>query len=194
MLGKLTQCLLLCALLLSGHILANDFSNFEVKQGKGQFSQAKHFTFLKRAIKSQGEFVIYEQHVYWHTIDPVRSEMLLLPSGIYRRLNTEKAYQTVTKDKQLNRLLAKLLSGEIDEHDWKITAIEQCYKLIPKLDDVALLFAVVELCSADENHRRIVITDQQKNETHVSMQITSKELTEGDMNAVKPHQTHPTHL
>ncbi|KPH95940.1 hypothetical protein AMS58_04500 [Pseudoalteromonas porphyrae] len=185
MLGKLTQCLLLCALLLSGHTLANDFSNFEVKQGKGQFSQAKHFTFLKRAIKSQGEFVIYEQHVYWHTINPVSSEMLLLPSGIYRRLNTEKAYQTVTKDKQLNRLLAKLLSGEIDEHDWKITAIEQCYKLIPKLDDVALLFAVVELCSADENHRRIVITDQQKNETHISMQITSKELTEGDMNAVK---------
>ena len=88
----------------------SDFSEFEVKQGKGEFSQAKHFTFLKRAIKSQGEFVIFERQVYWHTLLPVKSELLLLTSGIYRRTDTDQDYQVLTQDKQINQLLANLLS------------------------------------------------------------------------------------
>lgn len=184
MLNKLALVLLF---FLSTHAAANDFSRFKVAQGKGQFSQAKHFTFLKRAIKSQGEFVIYDQHVYWHTLSPVSSEMLLLPSGIYRRLEATKAYETLTKDKQINSLLAKLLSGQINESDWNITASdnERCYNLIPKLKDVAALFTNVNLCALDESQRSIVLTDQQNNKTEIMMVFTSKELTKNDMDVVK---------
>lgn len=187
MLNKLTQSMLACVVLFSAQAGANDFSQFKVIQGKGQFSQAKQFTFLKRAIKSRGEFVIYDQHVYWRTLTPVSSEMLLLPSGIYRRLQSNHQYQILTKDKQLNSLLAKLLSGDIDATDWKITTLAgaNCYQLIPKLTEVANLFTEVELCAQDKEQRSIVITDQQNNKTQITMQITSNELTKGDMDAVK---------
>lgn len=165
---------------------AYDFSQFKVTQVKGLFSQAKQFTFLKRAIHSQGEFVIYEQHVYWHTLTPVSSEMLLLPNGIYRRLPNEAQYQVLTKDKQLNQLLAKLLSGDINDNDWKIAMLNtDCYQLVPKLNEIVNLFSEVQLCTNGESQRTIVIIDQQNNKTEITMQITSKELSQGDMDAVK---------
>lgn len=184
MLNKLALVLLF---FLSTQAAANDFTRFKVAQGKGQFSQAKHFTFLKRAIKSQGNFVIYDQHVYWHTLSPVSSEMLLLPNGIYRRLESTKAYEILTQDKQINSLLAKLLSGDINESDWSIAASndEHCYNLIPKLEDVAALFTNVNLCALDESQRSIVLTDQQNNKTEITMIFTSKELTQNDMDDVK---------
>ncbi|MGO2011023.1 MAG: hypothetical protein ACTJH9_12030 [Pseudoalteromonas sp.] len=186
MLNRLVVILFGASTLLSAGLSANDFSQFQINQGKGEFSQAKHFKFLKREIKSQGHFVIYKQQVYWHTRLPVSSELLLLPSAIYRRSDPEKSYQVLTKDKQINQLLAKLLSGQIDESDWDVTTLNaHCYKLIPLLSDVALLFASVELCAEDEVSRSIVITDQQNNETHITMQVISKELSQSDMDAVK---------
>lgn len=186
MLNRLVYLLFVASTFLSAGLSANDFNRFEIKHGKGEFSQAKHFTFLKRAIKSQGNFVIYKQQVYWHTTSPVSSELLLLPSAIYHRSESEKNYQVLTQDKQINQLLAKLLSGQIDESDWNITTLsDECYKLLPSLSDVALLFASVQLCTEGELNRRIVITDQQKNETHITMQVTSKELSQSDMDAVE---------
>ncbi|MEI8626260.1 hypothetical protein P4S67_20410 [Pseudoalteromonas sp. B137] len=113
--------------------------------------------------------------------------MLLLPSGIYRRLDTSKAYETLTQDKQINNLLAKLLSGQINESDWNIIALdnERCYNLIPKLKDVAALFTNVNLCALDESQRSVVLTDQQSNKTEIMMVFTSKELTQNDMDVVK---------
>ena len=165
----------------------NDFSQFEIKQGKGEFSQAKHFSFLKRAIKSQGEFVIFNQQVYWHTFWPVKSELLVLADGIYRRNEAEKDYQVLTQDKQINQLLAKLLSGQIQSSDWQITTVEQkrCYQLVPTLTEVGQMFKQVKLCRDSDSQREIVITDQQNNKTHITMNITSKELGQGDMDAVK---------
>ncbi|MFY8328021.1 outer membrane lipoprotein carrier protein LolA [Pseudoalteromonas sp. ZZD1] len=165
----------------------SDFSQFEIKQGKGEFTQAKHFTFLKRAIKSKGEFVIFEQQVYWHTRLPVKSELLVLADGIYRRNDAQQDYQVLTQDKQLNQLLAKLLSGQIQSSDWQITVLEQnsCYQLVPTLTQVAQMFKQVKLCRDGDSQREIVITDQQNNNTHIAMKITSKELSQGDMDAVK---------
>ncbi|MBE0457537.1 outer membrane lipoprotein carrier protein LolA [Pseudoalteromonas sp. KG3] len=183
---KMMIVLLVLTLLLSSQASAHDFSRFKVVQAKGQFSQAKQFTFLKRAIKSQGEFVIYGQHVYWHTLTPVSSEMLLLPTGIYSRLQSQQQYQIVTQEKQFNQLLAKLLSGNIDNSDWQISLLDpQCYQLIPVLPEIANLFTKVKLCASDDSQRNIVITDQQNNQTEITMQITSKELNQGDMDAVK---------
>ncbi|KPZ63048.1 hypothetical protein [Pseudoalteromonas sp. P1-7a] len=165
----------------------SDFSEFEVKQGKGEFSQAKHFTFLKRAIKSQGEFVIFERQVYWHTILPVKSELLLLTSGIYRRTDTDQDYQVLTQDKQINQLLANLLSGQIKNSDWQITTEDRtgCYQLVPTLIEVAKMFKQVKLCREGDSQREIVITDQQNNHTNIIMKITTKELSQGDMEAIK---------
>lgn len=165
----------------------NKFSQFEIKQGKGEFTQQKRFTFLKRAIKSQGEFVIFEQQVYWHTRMPVQSELLILAQGIYRRSEDEKKYQIITQDEQINQLLASLLSGQIQSTDWQISPSKQsdCYELIPVLSEVALMFKQVKLCRDNDTQRDIVITDQQNNTTQITMQITSKELSQRDKDSVK---------
>lgn len=165
----------------------NDFSQFEIKQGKGEFSQAKHFTFLKRAIESQGAFVIYDQQVYWQTTTPVKSELLILADGIYRRNEGEKNYQVITQDEQINQLLAKLLSGQIQDSDWQISPSTQstCYELVPILSEVVLMFKHVQLCRGGDNQREIVITDQQNNKTHITMQINTEELGQRDKDAVK---------
>ncbi|MCQ8878449.1 outer membrane lipoprotein carrier protein LolA [Pseudoalteromonas shioyasakiensis] len=191
MLNKFNHTLWLVAMLLvcvaTNCFAQTDFSEFEIKQGKGEFSQAKQFTFLKRAIKSQGEFVIFQQQVYWHTLSPVKSELLVLADGIYRRNDAEQDYQVLTQDKQINQLLAKLLSGQIQSSDWQITALEQtrCYQLVPTLTEVAQMFKQVKLCRNGDSQREIVITDQQNNNTNITMKIITKELTQGDMDAVK---------
>lgn len=191
MLNKFSHTLWLVAMLLvcvaTNCFAQTDFSGFEIKQGKGEFSQAKHFTFLKRAIKSQGEFVIFQQQVYWHTLLPVKSELLVLADGIYRRNDAEQDYQVLTQDKQINQLLAKLLSGQIQNSDWQVTAIEQtgCYQLVPTLVQVSQMFKQVKLCRNGDSQREIVITDQQNNNTHITMKIITKELSQGDMDAVK---------
>ncbi|MBQ4833473.1 outer membrane lipoprotein carrier protein LolA [Pseudoalteromonas sp. MMG010] len=164
-----------------------DLNQFTINDSVWQFEQQKKFTFLKRKIKSTGNFILYDAQVYWHTLTPLESEMLLLAQGIYRRDANEARYQLVTKEQRFNQLLAKLLSGRIASQDWQITPqdVATCIELKPIDTQILNLFETVLLCAEGETQRQIMITDQQKNQTTITMTLKSKALTQNEMDKVK---------
>jgi len=152
--------------------------SFGFSQGAGTFTQLKYFKFLSKPIASTGLFVVNQQDVLWQTSSPVFSQVLIKPAAIHRRLALDKSYQILVQDSQINQLLSALLTGNISEQDWQITAGENgCFKLLPKQQQMSQIFGHVSLCKNSDVLREVTLIDPQGNKTTIEMTLKKTQLT-----------------
>ncbi len=183
-------------------------SKLTIKQGKGSFSQKKHFKFLSVPISSSGRFIVHQQSALWQTEKPVFSELLLKPQAIYRRLSADNEFRVLTESSEFSSILTTIFTGQINPQDWYIPNSEQlaksdsCLLLKPKAQQLAQIFKEVSLCAlvmeepvrkntedpADEyankgnkKLRQIDLLDQQGNKTQITMTIFSERLNQAEL-------------
>lgn len=162
-----------------------------IEQGKGEFTQQKHFKFLAMPITSTGRFLVNQQSALWQTEKPVFSQLLLTPEAIYRRLSIEHKLQTLTQGNELSAILSTIFTGNIDSAQWDIAnqvlnnENGHCLTLSPKTDILQQVFEQAQVCLAqgEQKATRRVITlfEPKENKTEITMVLSSLTLSKEEL-------------
>lgn len=173
---------------ITNNIQTNLLNQFSISQGKGTFTQNKHFKFLSEPIISKGLFILQNQTALWQTQSPVFSQLLLTPKAIYTRLERHMSYQLLTENGQFSKILSKLLSGKFDKSDWQEISSSNCncVNLIPTTTVLEKIFAKVQVCFVDNLTRQFKLVDSNNNVTEILMNLTSLVIDETDSTQLDP--------
>lgn len=173
-----------------------------INQGKGQFVQQKHFSFMSVPITSTGHFVVKEQSALWQTEQPVFSALLLTPGAIYRRLSLDESYQLLTDSAEFSGVLSTIFTGKVNADDWQLnsSADNTCLELTPKSEQLKQLFKQVDLCLVEavkeseaigkntdkaQQQRQITLTDSKGDKTVIMMTLSHDTFNATDLEALK---------
>ncbi|PKI13865.1 hypothetical protein CXF71_14825 [Colwellia sp. 12G3] len=166
-----------------------------VNQGKGQFTQQKHFSFMSVPITSMGYFIVKGESALWQTQQPVFSALLLTPDAIYRRLSLDENYQLLTDSAEFSAILSTIFTGKVNTDDWQLKsrAKASCLELTPKSGQLKQLFRQVDLClvneatesSSPQQQRQITLTDSKGDKTVITMTLSQDAFIASDLEALK---------
>ncbi len=163
-----------------------------INQGKGQFVQQKHFSFMSVPITSTGHFVVKDESALWQTQQPVFSALLLTPDAIYRRLSLDDDYELLTDSAEFSAILSTIFTGKVKTEDWLLSSSqnETCLELTPKSGQLKQLFRQVDLCLVAENNspaqqRQITLTDSKGDKTVITMMLSQDAFVADDLEALK---------
>jgi len=173
-----------------------------INQGKGQFVQQKHFSFMSVPITSTGYFIVKEQSALWQTEQPVFSALLLKPNAIYRRLSLDENYQLLTDSAEFSGVLATIFTGKVNGDDWQLNSSVDnvCLELTPKSGQLKQLFKQVDLCLVEVEQesealekntdktpqkRQITLTDSKGDKTVIMMTLSNDAFLNEDLDALK---------
>lgn len=167
-----------------------------IMQGKGLFYQKKHFKFLSQPISSQGSFIVSQASALWQTESPVFSQLLVNPDAIYQRLSLQESYQPLLENAELSAVLTTIFKGQINPLDWHLLdpkssqsdaeGATKCLFLQPKSQQLIQIFKQVSLCIINNNERQIFLLDSQNNKTEILMSVSSQDLSDDNLNSLKP--------
>lgn len=163
-----------------------------INQGKGQFVQQKHFSFMSVPITSTGHFVVKDESALWQTQQPVFSALLLTPDAIYRRLSLDDDYELLTDSAEFSAILSTIFTGKVKTDDWLLNSRENdtCLELTPKAGQLKQLFRQVDLCLVNESNRpaqqrQITLTDNKGDKTVINMMLSQDAFSADDLEALK---------
>jgi len=183
--------------------VTNLLEQLAINQGKGQFVQQKHFSFMSVPITSTGNFIVKGQSALWQTQQPVFSALLLTSDAIYRRLSLDDSYQLLTDSAEFSGILSTIFTGKVNADDWLLNSSidSDCLELTPKSGQLKQLFQQVDLClvseakanesavkSSDDSQvqfRQITLTDSNGDKTVITMTLSSDIFLPSDSKALK---------
>jgi len=160
--------------------------NFSFEMGSGSFKQSKSFKFMSVPIVSHGRFIVDGKRVLWQTTSPIKSEILLTDTAVYKRSSTNKTFKLLVKESPINRMITAVLTGNFNDRDWLLSVAESadfsnsCLKMLPKSPQLVAVFTSATLCNQANNQRQVLLVDKQNNKTLIEMNISKEQLTPED--------------
>ena len=175
---------------------------------RGTFEQSKSIRILKAPIQSSGQFILSRQHgIYWHTIKPVSSELVLDEKRVLQRLS-DGSVQSLEVDGNpqfalFNRVFFQLFFGEyalLGKH-FSITnnstsepasqsKNSKTWSLIltPRHAELATLFRQIDI-QGHNYIQSLILYEANGDRTTISLHIDTKRhqaLTAGELSLFQP--------
>lgn len=146
---------------------------------RGRFTHTKHLSEIPRPLVASGEFVfVRDLGVYWHTLEPFDSVVVLTGKGLEQRDGGEPALRVNADDQPAVRVIANIfmalftldvgiLSRDFDLYGGKVPD-GWSFGLKPRTRAMASVFAQATVAGQDDVEQ-VVLTDARGDRTVIDL-------------------------